>query len=180
MSAMSLVLEGTRDYLKTQNSWDTTQCEIQDQGTPPAVAGEFFVALDDGGVETQGEDSELLREIQLIEISVWRRLGGYAPDKVGVMLLDTDIYRNTIETLSTLERKVVSQVHGDWALRVAINTQFGLPDATLGGEFTSSFRYKGRSRPERVVIPDAEDDVYLGYRLRFRGMLRNQYVDSIG
>ncbi len=179
-SAMSMVLEGTRDYLIDQNSWNINQCDIQFRGVPPAVAGDFFISLDDGGTEAPDEISELLKEIQIIEVAVWRRLGGVPRNKQGVLFLNTDLYRATVETLSSLERKVMAKVHGQWALRLAINAQFSLPDATLGGEFTSRFAFTGRSRPEAVVIPDAEDDVYLGRRLRFRGMMRRQYVESIG
>ncbi len=181
--SMAFVLEGVRDYLRTQNSWDKHQCQIQQNAVPtevPNVAPQWYVAIDGGPVTTSNPNNEYLGEEFALTAGVWWRIGAYAPDQRGVMELKTDIYRAGIDTLDKLERKAIKFLHHEWALLTAINTQFSLPDADLGDAFQSALSYTGRGPNEAVVLQNQEAPAFMGRRLNFKGLLRIQYVQSIG
>ena len=181
--SMGMVLEATRDYLRTQNSWNKHQCQIQQDAVPtevPNVAPQFYIALDGAPVSTGNPNNEHLSELFNIKIGIWWRVGAYAPDQRGAMELPTDIYRAGILTLTQLERKVLKFTHHEWALLTFINTKFGLPDVDLGDAFQSPLSYLGRGPDEAVVLPNQASAAFIGRRLNFSGFLRVQYVESIG
>jgi len=173
-----MALEGTRDYLQSENSWTDHQCNLQQNAVPPPVAPQFYIALDDGGIENDSVE-HFLRETYTMVVGVWFRVGAYPEDARGFMQLKTDLYRATIDTLNSLERKVLQNTHHIWALVTAVNTQFSLPSAGDGDYFQSTWVYQGRSGNEITALPDQQGNAYLGRRMRFRGMRRIQLVDSI-
>lgn len=196
---MALVIEYTVSWLRLKNNWAINQCGPQVDALPAMDAGPFYVAVDDAGVETGGEDSDYLKEIFTITIGIWRRPEHFSQrDRRGELKLPNDRYISGAYTLADLERLVLvhktvagvatkNGLHGNWLFRQALNTNYGLPDATLGAEFTGCLTYRGRSRMEGVAIDNktvADPEPWLGYRLRFRGLSRTQKMrttdDAIG
>lgn len=177
---MAFVVEGVRDYLRDNAPWTKYQCSIQHGAMPPSVATEIHIAIDAGPITTAPENSYYLGETSEIIIGVWKRWKDVPRDRTGTMLVETDIYRAAVATLHSEERTAVKLLHKSFAAMGAINTQFSLPDASKGDAFQSPLHYMGNSGNETMVVVDAQEAAFLGRKLRFRGLLRIQYVDSIG
>jgi len=179
--SMGMVLEGVRDYLRTQHSWDKTNCGIQFGAVPIVTTSAFYVSLDDDGVTTTDPRNYHLTEEYAIEIGIWRRTGRLPEDYRGQLQLPDDIYIATAKTITDLERMVVGKLHKIEAARTSINTQFELPDATLGAAFNGHLTYVGRSKNETFAITGQRGTkTFAGRRLRLRGLRRIQRIDSMG
>lgn len=184
--SMALLLEGVRDYLRSQNElpngdqWGRQQVGIQFKSMPPATAGQFFLSLDDGGVDAPSNPSYYLKEIYTITIGVWRRMGTTPANRRGQQLLADDIYRDQITTLEDLERIAIKQLHEKPVVTQSVNDQFGLPSEALGDRFQGRLYYTGRSTNETTGLPDSPSEVFIGRKLRFRGMLRVQRIENMG
>lgn len=177
--SMAMVLEATRDFLRSERSWTQKQCQIMPAGLPPATAGMFFITLDDGGVETAGSDNFYLREVFTIEVGVWRRAEWLAADLRGAEQLKTHPYLAGIQNLHTLERNVIETLHNNWTLRTQINTDFSLPSEDDGDDFTGVLAYTGRGRIEPAVLPEQNAPAFSGWRMRFKGLSRTQIQGQI-
>ena len=179
--SMGLALEGARDFLRQETGWSANQCGIQHQGIPPATAGDFYVAVDDNGVETGREVNNELREIVGLEISIWRRERDMPQDMSGLSFLDQHRYKVAATTLENMERLVIKTLHHNWSFRVFINDRFALPSDAVGDVFLGSLTYRGRGRNETVGLPESNDaTMFIGRRLRFRGLHRTQKIGSMG
>jgi hypothetical protein len=179
--AMSMILEGVRDFLQKENGWDKHRCGIQQGGLPPAVTRGFYVALDDAGVETSPPENHYLKEIYTIEVAVWRETAPISADLSGIAQLKSDQYIKGAATLHDIERKVIRSIHHNQALRNAINGQFVLPGSD-GDLFLLPLIYTGRGRNELQGVfaqNQQQSAQWLGRRLRFRGATRNQKIGSI-
>jgi hypothetical protein len=188
--SMAMALEGTRDFLRAHASapWAAVSdenkvkhCGIQDRGFPPPMAPAFYVALDDAGVESGPENNDYLKEILNIEVSVWREASRTPKDYRGKLFTKDDLYLSQIYTISDLERFVLAVLHRSFTLRVAINDQFDLPNVARQEQgFEGCLMYRGRARAEVAVDTDSGNSrEFIGMRLRFRGLHRNQYIGSI-
>lgn len=177
--SMAFVLEGTRDYLRSQNTWTYEQIGIQFQTIPPNTARQWYIGMDDAGVESAIEKNYYLTETFSIEIGIWREHASIPRDRSGEMQLATDIYIAGIKTLNALERLVIAQLHGIYAVPAAINAQFTLPSIGSGGVFRLPLAYRGRTRNEKLEVADVQDSaLWFGRRLLFRGLPRTQYINS--
>lgn len=176
--SMAMALQGTRDYLRTTNTWDYKTCGIQFESKPPNIAGQWYVALDDAGVDTGPDNTDALTENFSIDVGIWRRPGGLPNDRQGELQKVDDIYLANIQSLHDLERLVISQLHNNWTMISTINTQFSLDNTTLM-PFNMPWIYRGRSKMEGVTLADGTARAFLGRRLRFRGMRRIQKRGSI-
>lgn len=177
--SMAMALEGTRDYLRNANSWDHTLCGIQFEARPPNRAGQFYVALDDGGVSTGPDNTDALTEIYTIEVAVWRRPGHLPRDREGELQKVDDIYLSNIQTLHSLEREIIARLHNNYSLMTAVNAQFSLPTGSMADKFLQPWVYRGRSKVEGMT-DDNGNRTFIGRRLQFRGMKRIQKRGSIG
>ncbi len=197
--SMAMVLEYTAVWFREKYSWTPQQCAVVHDCEPPAEAGQFFIGIDEAGVEPGPDNTDALTEIFTITVGIWRRPGYLGQrDRRGFMKLPDDMYVQGAYTLSDLERKVIIHkstlhaaeqnkdgLHNNWAFRTAINAAYNLPDLALGAEFTGCFHYKGRGRMEPLVVDEGNTaQAWMGYRLRFRGLERIQKhrlaVDAIG
>lgn len=182
--SLGMVLHGVRDYLRQQNGWTVQNCGVQKDAVPPATAGQFYVSIDDTGVDGTAADNDHLSEQFNLEIGVWRRSGGKPDDRLGQLKLPEDIYLHNVLSLTDLERRVlVSQdnaggLHQNWAVRSYINTLFGLPSFAAGPEFTGVLSFRGFSRLESIVLAgtNAQNPAFYGRRLRFHGLQRVQII----
>ena len=179
--SMAMALEGTRDFLRTENGWKLGDCDIQQGGNPTNTSRGRYIALDDAGVETVGADQHYLKETYIIEISIWTNTGTLPADMSGMAQLKADKYTTGRDTLDKLERAIVSQLHQRQEPRNQVNSQFGLP-GTDGCVFLMPWIYQGRSKNElqgQVQSGAANVAQWLGRRLRFRGFDRTQNIGSV-
>jgi len=180
---MSVVLEVMRDYLRFRyaaDGWDRRTVGIQFEGLPPPTASQFYVSIDDGGVEQTAQPNQAwLRERYTVVVGVWRQQTATAGDHRGEMGLFDDRYRSTVQTIEQLERKVMTAIHLNNTLRSTCD-DFVAADTAKYGEtgYNQPLTYQGRT-PNEVVSPPAltqgEPRAYLGRRLTFRGCDRIQH-----
>jgi hypothetical protein len=194
--SMALALEFTQTWLRDRFSWKWNECAVSHDALPSYDAGNFFIAIDDMGVETGSEVTDSLREILNIQIGIWRRPEFLAKDRRGLLKMPQDLYLLGSWTLHDLERAVIvhksgdptkpNGLHNNWSFRTALNTYCNLPNENDGAEFITPWNYRGRGRMESVTLDNrgGEDQAFLGYRLRFRGCMREQKLreteDAIG
>jgi hypothetical protein len=188
--SMGMALYGLEAYLRQQYKWQPIQCGVQHRCLPPPRAGQFFVGIDDAGVEGGPAETNALTEVCNIEIGVWRRPGHLSQsDMIGKMKLPTDPYIAGVLTATKLERMVTIPtedqsslgLHQNYGAMNFINSLFGLPDAGLGDKFCEPLVFRGFSRFESVVIGEGKGaEAYYGRRLRFRGLKRIQKYSNIG
>ena len=177
--SMALVLEGIRDFLRSENGWKKGECDIRQGGVPTETSRAFYVAIDDAGVETAGADQHYLKEIYSIEIAIWTETGSLPADMSGLAQLASDKYTIGRETLDNLERAIIGQLHQEQDPRNQINTQFNLP--AEGCIFLMPMIYSGRPRNEIIGAARRGSQIaqWLGRRLRFRGFDRIQKIGSV-
>jgi len=179
MSA-ALSIRGTRDYLRKKHGWDYKTCGIQPNAEPPTrlMMANHYVALDDAGVDTEGgHDSDYLKEFPALTVGIWIKPGATPKDMLGNFQMPDDVYLSHVITLADLERSVIVDrlggLHKSYECMNAVNAQFVLPNDNHGAEFRMPFVYRGRSKIDGLPIEGTET-VVIGYKLRFKGMMRLQ------
>lgn len=183
---VAIALLGVRDWFREKYGWQANECGVQFRATPALNAGLFYVAIDDSGVEVGRDDTESLDETVSITIGIWRRAEHLNHDLRGNLKLPEDIYMLGAMTLDKLERMVVVDkpsknkfgLHGNWEFRRALNSKFDLPHEDRGADFKRPFRYRGRGVMETEALDDnlGREIVWFGYKLRFRGLEREQVL----
>lgn len=186
--SMGMGLEAIEKWLRAEYGWKVNQCGVQYQCLPPATADQFYVAIDDAGVENGGsEGTDSLEEVLNIEIGVWRRPGGKPADKLGLLKLPDDVYLPAISTNTDLERLVQipsgaakrnGGLHRNYGFLIFVNELFKLPSDELGAKFTEPLLFRGANRFESIAFAGAKNDAhaFYGRRIRFRGLKRIQKV----
>lgn len=171
--SMEVLLEATRDYLRTTASLSNERCDIQPGGRPPARMGETYVSIDEGPIQSTEKSS--LREIYTVRVWITKRTGKYPADR------RSNVYLDNIAGLGKLERLVIRTIHGAQALRVAANTLGGFPHANAGDIFQQPLWYTGRGPSSYVgaewIGGEGENDTFLVRQLTFQGALRVQALD---
>lgn len=180
--SMGMALEGVRDWLRDKNGWTNQECGVMFRCVPPNRAGQKFIAIDDGGVETGPANTYGLTEIYNIEIGIWRRPGHLPKDMLGQAMLPEDLYLPEISTLNDLERRVIFWLHFKKELPPYLNAKYGLPDEGRGDIFQEMLTYRGRTKVETAQPDEGQPGlVFIGRKLRFRGLKRIQKItDSLG
>lgn len=197
--SMAMGLEFVTEYLISKNEgWTKDHVGVQPDAIPPYNAGPWYIALDDSGTEGGNDETDSLKETLNITIGIWRRSEHLLNDRKGLMKYPNDKYLIGAWTLHRLERAVVvhksmtpvkNGLHNNWGLVSGINERYHLPNEEDGAGFLFPLRFKGRGRMETVGFPGPESNptaatVFFGYRLRFRGLTREQKMrdttDAIG
>jgi hypothetical protein len=180
--SMGMALEGVRDWLRDRNGWTNMECGVMFRCIPPNRAGQKFIAIDDGGVETGPDNTHALTEIYTLEVGIWRRPGHLPKDMLGQSMLPEDLYLPEISTLNDMERRVIFWLHNRWELLTYINGKYGLPDEGRGDNFIEKLSYRGRTKVETAQPDEGQPGlVFIGRKLRFRGLKRIQKItDSLG
>jgi hypothetical protein len=176
-----MMLTGVRDYLRETNGWKFHQCGIQYRSSPPQLARGFYVALSCSGVQGGPAGNHYLKETYALTLGIWKESGVLPADLVGHAQLNSDEYQKGSETLDSLERKLIDQLHQAQEVRNVVNGKFGLPGSN-GGEFLLPFHYDSGGDDELVSPFGGQQGTaaqYLGRRLRFVGFTRNQRIGSI-
>lgn len=185
--SMAMVLEGSQDFLRQLYEWKPTECVVAPETLPTASAGPFFIGIDEGSVEGGEENSHKLKEVFNIEIGIWRRPHNLPKDRWREYLKVQNMYLPEVATLDTLERQVITALHGYGkrnggpSLWEFINTKFQLPISGRGDRFNGTLMYKGRGKSEVISLPAEEGGgEFYGRRLRFRGLDRTQSTTQMG
>lgn len=194
--SMAFSLQYGAEWLRTKYGWTAQQCGVQFDCLPPNDAAQFYVALDDGGVEAGPDNVEALTEILNWNIGIWRKPEHLQlKDKRGNLQLPHDKYLVGAYTLHDLERKVLVSnptnklfgFHKNWDFMKGLNERFGLPHQVDGDAYYTAMVYKGRGKMEmmgvdRGLLPDGSVDAqcWFGYKMRFRGLPRTQATNLAG
>ncbi len=181
--SMAQLLVTTQTWLRTELSLADQFCGIQMDGDPPPAAGEFYVAIDEGGIGSSGGTENWLLEQFTVVVSIMRRSGQYMKDRQGNLLKRSASAIEAGNRLEALERATIAALHGRHDFRNAYNTALGAPDATLGEIAVLPLWYKGRSRTYRFQSMDEEPAKrfeWLRRDLRFMGLDRKQKLENIG
>ena len=166
------ILDEVVTHLTTQMSLQADQIGVEPELTPPHIAPEFYIAVDEGDVVSDSTDN-FLREKIGFEVGIWKRTGDYDKDR------RAKIYSKSATGLDALERLVVINLHMSWALRAAINTAGSYGQAGNGDVYQLPPVYQGRGKTEaRSIGTDNSGNLstWLMRRLRFGGMLRVQEI----
>ena len=143
---INALLLAVRDVLQTDlavdfpNSADAIgrYVGIQPGGNPPASAGEWYVAIDEGGITSSSRN--YLGESYRIRVYISKRTGKYARDQM------ERAYREdaNVQGLEQLERLIIGHLHTSETVRSSANTHAGAPGS--GGDiFQRPLYYQGRS-----------------------------------
>lgn len=188
---MAFALEYTAEWFRDKYAWKVDQCRVFPGAEPPLDAmGPWFIGIDDAGVETGNDTTDSLKEICTIQIGIWRRLEHLTKILRGQIKLPTDKYVLGAFTLHEMERSVIVcrgggepsyGLHANYNFLAGINSRYSLPHDILGANFHFPFVYKGRGpMEERGYDQDGRAIVWSGYRLRFRGLAREQKLRGSG
>jgi hypothetical protein len=177
---MAAILAATEAILRTANDWDSNSCSIQPGSEPPPTAAQWYIAIDDAGVEQSARAEDYyLREQFVIEIGVWRRPGQLPHDRKKELQKNVTRYMNDMLTLEPLERKVIKALHKSQTWRNTLNSLAGFPEEGSGDQVVNPLVYQGRSKNETLVFGKENEHAFFGRRLRFRGGDRVQTIESM-
>lgn len=178
--SMDALLEACENHLRTELSVGDQFCGVQPLGDPPPIAGEFYVGIDEAGVNSPGGTENWLLEQFTVQISIMRRTGQYMRDRQRQLLKRNP---SVVANLTRLERQVIRALHGRHDFRIQYNTLLGVPDADLGEMAVLPLWYKGRSKTydwENKNEEPARQFAWLRRDLRFSGLDRKQKLENIG
>lgn len=181
--SMALVLRFTRDWLREKNGWDHTQCGVQAMAEPPyEAASPFYIGLEDGGVEPGNELTDSLKETLSITIGIWRKPEHLGHDLAAGLTLPQDQYLLGSLSLYEIERAIIvhksftgsvkNGLHGNYQFVQDLNAAYNLPDESLGAGFIGCWKFRGRGGVEPLGREDGQ--AWIGFKLRFRGVWREQ------
>jgi len=175
--SMGVVLKIVRDHIRNRLSLTGGQCDVRPDGRPIDVAGDLYVCISEGGV--QSESRLHLSERHEIEVSIWRRATAVPTDRQGDLLLPDDQYVANLQTLDDLERAIIAHIHGNDAdIRQAANALLTSGGANSDG-FSVTLFYAGRGPSETFTDRPRSSAEWIGRRLRFGGMLRIQPLGAM-
>lgn len=136
-----------RDGLRRVFRWEGGLCDVQPPpGRPPAMSGQVYVAVWEGGAENDATESR--HDLHRINVTITRRVGDTPQDRMG-----TDAIHKEAVGLEVLADAVASAVHGDkdgyWIMNQA-NNYLKTANATGGTiyGFTEPLRYLSMTRVE--------------------------------
>jgi hypothetical protein len=183
---MALALEHTQEWLREKNGWKFNECGVNYDALPMLQdAGQFYIAIDDAGVEVGNELTDSVKEVLTLTIGIWRRSEHLSQrDRRFELKMPIDKYLLGSWTLYDLERVVMlpylNGLHANYSYLSSLNTRYNLPDADYGATFIRPLFYKGRGRMETYGVDDGGSiQTWYGYRLRFRGLDREQKLRRV-
>lgn len=159
-------------------------CAIQQDGSPPPRAPDFYISVMEDGVQTEGIAAQGdLNELQRLSIFISIRVGQVAADRFDA------IYRRNAKGLKKAERQILNAIHGQQWVRQRANTLAASRDVAAGGsgqvaQYLTPLYYAGRSQ---TTLKGAEwsweegtkDSGWLVRQLPFIGGRMVSYIGSI-
>lgn len=171
--SMGLVLKAVRDALRQSNNWTSDQCDVQPEGWPPEVSGDWYVAIDEVGVTSRSNEN--LHEQYRIEIFVCLRAGLFPKDRMNKAYFDDNDYLDNHMTLDPIERATLTTIQRSFGVMNYANAVGNLPATGLGDAFQGCLLYQGRGKTQGGYPPGTEAKTYWLRRiLPFVGMDRMQ------
>lgn len=180
--SMSALLQAVRDTLRTSlvtampggvGTYAKNYVDIRCNGAPIGIAGEWFVAIDEGAIRST--ERACLKEEYGVIVTITHRQTVYPRDR------SQGVYLDTSHGLDVLERLCITAIHGSHTVRSAANTAGGFPDNATGDSFIIPLYYTGRgpTRPEDGSWAGMEPEAatFLVRSLNFQGALRTQAFD---
>lgn len=168
---MTSLLTGTRDYLNSLFSWSVAQCDVRPGGNPPPAMGQWYVSLDDAGIESDPH-LDHLRETYSINIFITFRTGVQPRDRL------QSIYLASSANLDAHVSAVRRALHRSYQHMLLVNT---LVIPSGGDLFQLPLMYRGCAGPQVMDSSWAygapDSDSFLVKALRFGGALRTQAID---
>ena len=176
----AMVYEGVQDYLRDQQDWTINQCAVQHGGEPPALARGIYVAVNGVSVQTRSMEQFFLAEQFTVSINVWWESAITPADFSGLGKIKSNPHQPGATTLEDLERSVIRELHHSQDFRNSLNGKFSLPGSD-GDIFLMPLIYDGSGEDERLNVNsnNQKSAQWLGRRLRFTGLDRNQVIGSI-
>lgn len=142
MSMRALAL-GTRDYLRSVLSLDSTNSEVCIDGQPPAFAGEWFYAVHPGGWRHQSSGDDHPDEVYSLSVTLTTR-GGRAPfDRWW-----TEILALADTGLLARAEAVRAKLHLNYSAMAEWNTNIAGEGVTVAG-FVEPLRFESCTAPQR-------------------------------
>ncbi len=181
--SMAALLEAVQIHLRTELGLPDQYVGIQLDGEPYPVAGEFYVAVDEGGINAPGGTENWLLEQFNIVVTVMRRTSQLMKDRQYRLLtreMSTGRFQNALEEL---ERRTIRALHGRHDFRIAYNALLGTPDEFLGEDACLPLWYRGRSKTYPWANKNeepAQQFAWIRRDLRFGGLDRKQRLENIG
>lgn len=149
---------------------------LQPEGRPPATMGDFYVALDEAGVQSTEKVS--LRELFAVQVYITKRTGRHAADKFD------SLYLELTKGLRDLERQVLTALHNNQTVRAMANALAGVPQESQGDAYLQPLFYTGRSRSQfhgaEWIGTTGDNHAFIVRILNFSGGLRVQALDIAG
>jgi len=181
---MSMALEYCQDWFRKKNGWKANECGVQYEYKPALDAGNFYIAIDDAGIEVGNELTDSIKEILRINVAIWMRPEHLAiKDLRGTLKITNDPYLIRSFMLTDYYQRVMlpswNGLHANYLFMQALNAYFSLANSEMGVQFNRPLFYKGRGRIETLGIADDNStSAWFGYVLTFRGLDREQNLRS--
>lgn len=129
MSIEALMQAAVARLIDQVEEFTADNCGIQPQGHPPPRAGDFYVSVDEGTIVVKDpQNRSFLAEYYNIAVWVSLRAGLYPMDSTSAM------YLASLNRLTDLERKVITNLHGKEEVRRAANVLLGISEAAQDGD----------------------------------------------
>tara|TARA_R110000803_G_scaffold136229_2_gene203215 strand:- start:198 stop:749 length:552 start_codon:yes stop_codon:yes gene_type:complete len=173
LDAMSFILMGVRDNLRSKNNWKDKQCRISFGTTPISLGVPWFVGIEDLSESNEADEEDMFDRYEYgVQIGVWRNAAMYPNDREGVLLQDADTYLKDRKMLHDLTTCVVDVVKSTDTVQ-CINDLLSLNSRpNCYSPILSQLRYMGHSKTEIVTsIPSIEvtEGRWARRILQFRG-----------
>lgn len=182
------LLFAVRDGVRNAGfGYGVEQCEIMDDGHPPARSGNIFVAVHEG--PTRNTSTRNLDEYFAFSLTLTMRVTGIPVDRIGDQGLASKLARTTGKGQPSFNARLEqlrAWGHMNWTVMASANTNLAnwAPSnvSTIYG-FVEPAHYAGAERPVLVggewlsAVPEAVD-VALKAELRFDGARRMQPITA--
>ena len=178
--AMAVILEVVQDSLRKSYNWQNETCRVILGGEPPDNLGaDWFVGIDEDGIEAGPMEEYTLTEIFRIKVYVWRRCDNIPRDHIGKLMVAGDVHLAHMHIPHPLERKLLNKntggLHWNYDIITKVNERLGTPTAENGSGLNSPFRYQGRGNIQyRFIDNGGGQSNWVGYAMRFGGAKRTQ------
>ncbi|OGT57669.1 MAG: hypothetical protein A3E01_02725 [Gammaproteobacteria bacterium RIFCSPHIGHO2_12_FULL_63_22] len=171
MSEESLLL-AVRNEIRTSLKYKPSECDVEFDGRPLAIAGETYIAVWPGEWSNDGQTEHFLDERHGVQVNVYLRAPKVPRDRSRNLLLDAKA------SVNVRCRAIMLAIHMNYAVMDAANDLL-LPSAT---GFHHPLRFQGCSAPQ-VVTGDyfyAQSESFAGLlrTIRFGGAIRYQTLPA--
>ncbi len=150
---------------------------------PPPVASDWYIAMDYAGEsQTAGMQQYFIREEYSFLFGIWRRQTEVPRDRLGRMNLRTDLYRPQATTIQAMSRALIKTIHQKFWLTTEVGLKIDAHES-YGNKPIAPLIYLGSGANEEYTVDSmrtGDVETFIGRRLKFRGLTRQQTVEEMG